>query len=269
VVDGGADVNLAEMLMVKVKEDPRRIVVIGDAMVDQWVHGRIHPCQDDCPKFVDTEMYTTPGGAANALQSVHHWGVKTDLFSYGRDMYPIKRRFIDEDGRVLWRWDDELREVYPCNATRKLALQAVQYSGAVLISDYDKGFMTPEYIARVIEECREHGVPCVADAKREPDIYRGALLKCNREYFTKYRSGVVVTRGAEPPVGLVVNLPPVACRNHIGAGDCFAAHLALALAYEFSLPNAMCIAYSAGRVYVQHLHNRPPRPEEIAEDCST
>lgn len=58
----------------------------------------------------------------------------------------------------------------------------------------------------------------------------------------------------------------VNCVSHVGAGDCFAAHLVLALAHGFSLEDAAAIAHSAGRVYVQHEHNRPPMPEEIAED---
>ena len=61
-------------------------------------------------------------------------------------------------------------------------------------------------------------------------------------------------------------LPKVNCINHVGAGDCFGAHLVLALMYGFSLEDAATIAHSAGRVYVQHLHNRPPLPEEIEED---
>jgi sugar/nucleoside kinase (ribokinase family) len=57
--------------------------------------------------------------------------------------------------------------------------------------------------------------------------------------------------------------------NHVGAGDCFAAHLTLALAYGFSLKEAAGLAHSAGRVYVQSFHNHPPFPTDIAADMST
>lgn len=62
---------------------------------------------------------------------------------------------------------------------------------------------------------------------------------------------------------------PVKIVSHVGAGDCFAAHLALALAYGFSLKEAAVLAHSAGRVYVQSLHNIPPHPAEILADMST
>ena len=54
--------------------------------------------------------------------------------------------------------------------------------------------------------------------------------------------------------------------SHVGAGDCFGAHIVLALAHGFSLREAAALAHSAGRVYVQFPHNRAPRPEEIAAD---
>jgi D-beta-D-heptose 7-phosphate kinase/D-beta-D-heptose 1-phosphate adenosyltransferase len=84
----------------------------------------------------------------------------------------------------------------------------------------------------------------------------------------------VVTHGAFPPVILhqqPYTFPemgkPVPCRNHVGAGDCFGAHLALALASDVhNLRAAVRYAHAAGRVYVQHPHNRPPYLHEIARD---
>ena len=64
-------------------------------------------------------------------------------------------------------------------------------------------------------------------------------------------------------------LTSVKCVNHVGAGDCFSAHLVLALAYGFTLEDAAVIAHSAGRVYVQHQHSRPPLPQEVREDMAS
>ena len=61
----------------------------------------------------------------------------------------------------------------------------------------------------------------------------------------------------------------VEVKNHVGAGDCFAAHLILGLAYGLSLEDAATVAHSAGRVYVQFPHNRPPLPSEIVADFAT
>ncbi len=153
---------------------------------------------------------------------------------------------------------------------------------AVLISDYDKGFLTEEMIEAMVK--RPVASIIVSDAKREPGFYHGALLKCNREYERKFSvtrkidSEFVITNGRDGPhvsinrnqdgwqAFFVRSGSYVECVNHIGAGDCFAAHLTLCLAHGLNLEDAATIAHSAGRVYVQHPHSRPPWPHEIRKD---
>jgi sugar/nucleoside kinase (ribokinase family) len=144
-----------------------------------------------------------------------------------------------------------------------------------LISDYNKGFLTKEFICEIVNICRKRNVPCVADAKREPEVYTGCILKGNAEWahttkINLLHENLVLTYGKNPPTvnakAVGIGSEPVECINHVGAGDCFAAHLTLALAYGFSLEEAAALAHSAGRVYVQHPHNRAPWPKEVAED---
>lgn len=277
--------NIVQKLIHAVLENRKRIVIIGDALTDVWVHGRVEPCQDGCEKFVQERYIEKPGGAWNAQRSLTNWPIDVDLFSFEGNDNGVKMRFIDGDGRIVFRYDSdviadvELRKRYWM--TYKLMLEMVGCASAVLISDYDKGFLTPDYISTVIAACAERGVPCVADAKRAPDVYAGTIIKGNEEYWKKYDhvgrgsvAGSVKTRGYICPVvqlgsnrqAVGVYEPFVDEVNHVGAGDCFAAHLTLALAYELTLTEAAAVAHSAGRVYVQHPHNRPPTPGEIVLD---
>ena len=290
--------NLARRLQDEVNKRRPRIVVCGDAMVDQWVHGRIEDCQDGCPKFVEESRMTTPGGAANAARCLDLWDpVIVDLFSCNEleeeivlgDAYPIKTRFVKPDGKILIRWDSEPRPNTKWYRPHNLALEMVGCAAGVLLSDYDKGFLTPEFIRKVVDLCKERGIPCVADCKREPDLYFGATIKCNKDWNDRHyhspkgqwnhrvggpwvltlgeRQCVVNPTGQYDDTHLCgVEKPAVKCVNHVGAGDCFGAHLTLALACGFSLQDAAALAHSAGRVYVQHPHNRPPYPDEIAAD---
>jgi sugar/nucleoside kinase (ribokinase family) len=156
-----------------------------------------------------------------------------------------------------------------------IALSTIKHAGCVVLSDYNKGLLTPPFIGEIVEECKRRGVPCVADCNRYPGLYDGCITKSNHEWSTLWRrcDKGVVTRGCFPPLVdsfmACNNLPSVNCINHVGAGDCFAAHLALGLAYKFPLKEAATIAHSAGRVYVQHPHNRPPRPDEIVADMAS
>ena len=273
--------SLVTRLTDSIKMKRKRIVVIGDAMIDRWVDGYTGPCQDDCAKFVVQSYMETPGGAMNAERSLSNWcGVDTITYGQGKGRRPVKSRYI-ENGMIRFRVDDETMD-RALLVEREAGLEMVKHAGAVLISDYNKAFLTPDYIAKIIALCNMHGIPCVCDCIREPSIYRGAILKGNQNYLNKYSSriqftdNVIITYGARNPIawdggatnGLGRDLQPVKCINHVGAGDCFAAHMTLALAYGFSLTEAATIAHSAGRVYVQYPLNRPPEPDEIDSDLS-
>ena len=277
--------NLAQKLLSRVREERKLILFLGDAIADVWIHGHLEDCQDGCQKFVQESKVLSMGGAANAETSIVHWRVKTCRYG-SPGVWPTKYRFVGSDGKIIMRWDTPVTET-DFTAQRLASLEVLLQASAVLISDYDKGFLTPQFVREVILNCQSLKIPCVADAKREPALYDGAILKCNSTYQLNHNQelsrsvydsddgrSLVVTCGPDIPAcwdkGKLQKgfrfLPAVPCVNHIGAGDCFAAHLTLALAYGFTLKEAATIAYSAGRVYVQYPHNRPPQPEEVIAD---
>ena len=276
-----------------------RIAVVGDAMRDVYVHGRLESCQENCPKFVREKEITVDGGALNAKRSLENWNV-TACSAFWDISKTKKTRFV-VNGHAVFRDDDEqpLGILPPVQHYRDDAMKFLRETelAAVLISDYDKGFMDAKFIRGVIDLCKQRGIPCVADAKREPAIYEGAIIKGNekwRESHGFYELGSITTHGSSGPGIMVQDSPQihrehkagtfrtssngitrqhdnsnknsVPCVNHVGAGDCFAAHLVLALAHGFTLEQAAEIAHSAGRVYVQFPHNRPPFPHEIKRD---
>lgn len=262
-----------EELIQKDADNPKCIMFVGDVMTDVYVHGTPAPCQENCLKLVEELVIRVPGGSANAVRSLRHWNVKKIApFDLATRHGPIKTRFMDKDECLLRHdWD---HYDFDLNIPREVALQDLEYRDidAVLISDYCKGALTDEFIRQVIELCTRRSIPCVVDAKQHPIIYKGAILKANETWSRTYgHMGDVVTRGSEHPVvrGKTVDkhMPDVTCVNHVGAGDCFAAHLVMCMAYGFNLAVSACIAHSAGRVYVQGRHNMPPTPNEVRKDA--
>lgn len=279
--------NLVSRLLseIKKRERARHIVVIGDVMVDRWVHGYLAPCQDDCQKFVQESFIECPGGAANAAESLRHWPARVSLFGYTSYDCPVKTRYVA--GGIVFRADNDGPHTRSSNyaSARALAIENCRHADAVLLSDYDKGFLTPAFIQEVVEVCKDR-IPVVADCKREPDTYKGCILKGNQTYWSKHKeewlraNKAVVTYGELTPEvvsdGLDTYIEPnihsepfVSCINHVGAGDCFAAHLTLSLGCGFTLKYAAALAHCAGRVYVQHPHNRPPYPTEVSADLDS
>lgn len=276
-----------------IKEDrtlPRRILVIGDGMIDVYIHGHMVDCQEGCPKFMEEYYITRPGGAANAAKSLEHW-FASRICVYDHGDCPIKTRFMVDDKCVFRHDDDRTNLDFGIIRHQIMETLVTWKPEGVLISDYDKGLLTPEFIQVVIVYCTARKIPCVVDAKREPALYEGAILKANGSWGVKYRTvesyrsikdtpvknGVYVeTHGGRYP-GVwdgdrwiptedPYEFRQVTCLNHVGAGDCFAAHLTLALACGLSLKDAAAVAHSAGRVYVQRRHNTPPHPDEIKAD---
>lgn len=280
--------NPVEELIRRDLKKRARLLFIGDSMTDVYVHGRLEEtCQDNCPKFVGQSTVTVSGGSANAARSLSHWHVVSACPTHGLSG-PVKTRFVVRPDNyrdvIVWRHDDDTVK-FDQELARKECLRVLEcypFDG-VLISDYDKGLLTPDFLAKVIWYCKQNNIPCVADAKREPDLYAGAIIKANRDWaskmwfrFAHWREWAVITYAFDPPLlfndgyqgNFMKPMPYVPLVNHVGAGDCFAAHLILALAHRFSLKESAAIAHSAGRVYVQKPHNEPPRPEDIASDLA-
>lgn len=282
-----SDSNLVSRLLTAINSKRPRVVVIGDTMIDRWVSGQIEPCQDDCPKFVHKWVNEVPGGAGNAARSIEQWKVNISLYGYAENDCPVKTRFVNSDNNMLvMRYDNDgpatRGEGYEWARRNALEMVRAGRTEAVLLSDYDKGFLTPGFIQEVVAVCTARHIPCVADCKRAPETYSGCVLKGNNDYWWKHSSDLkaprwgVRTMGCNAPIvhtdGYsleVAELPLVRCVNHVGAGDCFAAHLTLCLACGFTLNEAATLAHSAGRVYVQYPLNRPPHPTEILADLAT
>lgn len=286
--------------------EKKHIAVIGDAMIDEWIVGEETTCQDGCPAFRVKKTLRTPGGVANAARQLKNWPVEVSLFiiadrdlrlvlddhdlsarqDHGCHATPIKTRYVDETNRIFYRADIEIY----LGGLSDWCMQGIQNRivndlaetpfDAIYLSDYDKGLLDDNLISRIAQIGRRRDKPVIIDPKRRPDCCPpDVLIKCNDFYLSKYPDvmghpgGAVVTRGAGRPwIGEQPNFTEpftsrkIHCVNHVGAGDCFGVHLALALAHGIELPKAAIFAHAAGRVYVQKCFGTPPTPEEVYRD---
>ena len=211
---------------------------------------------------------------------------------------PIKKRF--QDGQNLIRWDIETVSFEINEDDRKKLLEVFEeeikknsFEIAVL-SDYGKGaFGDFKFTQDIITICHTHGIKIIVDPKDEPiekwigcNIFKpnsieaelftdvkDPKLQCQRIAEKLSGTNVVITYGGRGVTGMLVdgnifshkpNLSTQAI-SVIGAGDSFVSHLALAVSHNFSLPEAVEIAYKAGVVYVQKEYNKPVYPYELIE----
>jgi len=186
----------------------RRVVVVGDLMLDRFLWGQVRRVSPEAPvPVVDLERETrSAGGAANVARNLAGLGLQVELVGVtgadpGRDLLlaELTRADLDSDGvliardrgttiktrvlgnrRQLVRIDEEQaaplsernREHLLAAATTRLAR-----ADALLLSDYAKGVLTADLCQALIAAARDRGLPVLVDPKAEDfGRYAGATL---------------------------------------------------------------------------------------------
>jgi rfaE bifunctional protein kinase chain/domain len=194
----------------------RRVLVIGDITLDEYLYGRATRLSREAPipvlEWLRREIIL--GGAANPARNVVAVGgaasqigiVGADaegeqvrgllaaagigaaglLVSPARPTTRKTRIMADEAPRLpqqLARLDRLERA--PLSAAEEAGVIAaiaalVPHHEAVICSDYQAGLLTPAVVAAVRERCREHGALFCVDAQGNSRYYTGAdLFRCN------------------------------------------------------------------------------------------
>lgn len=173
-----------------------RVLVIGDAMLDHFVWGRVGRISPEAPvPVVDFERESyIPGGAANVARNLTALNVPTELFGIvGRDAAAaqlkrllsahkigceglledntrdtsVKMRIVAHQQQVV-RLDRETRGKLSAKTTDRLldALNSeLPEAAAVILGDYAKGTITQPLLDEIKTRCYEHGVWLSLDPK--------------------------------------------------------------------------------------------------------
>jgi rfaE bifunctional protein kinase chain/domain len=190
----------------------RRVVVIGDVMLDTTVRGVVTRISPEAPVPILESPVTgyAPGGAANVALNIRALGGSPVIFgAVGLDAEGARlRRLLHqldvEDGLVddplrpttvktrivaqnqqIARVDRESREPLDARAVRTLRGRigpALESADAVVISDYAKGVLVPALVRPALATATRLGVPVVVDPKRveAPDYSGATVLTPNR-----------------------------------------------------------------------------------------
>jgi D-beta-D-heptose 7-phosphate kinase/D-beta-D-heptose 1-phosphate adenosyltransferase len=190
----------------------KRIVVVGDAMLDVYLGGDVERISPEAPVPVVKvrERRYAMGGAANVAQNVASAGARVSLVAaagtepagvrlramveaIGADSATIiaterpttcKTRVVARAQQML-RFDEEEDGDLPAHDVQRLLdtlLPLVAKADAVVLEDYNKGVLVPAVITAATEAASRRGIPTVVDPKfRNFFSYRGAtVFKPNR-----------------------------------------------------------------------------------------
>lgn len=309
-----------------------RILVVGDVMLDHYIWGDATRISPEAPvPVVDIAKDTwTAGGAANVALNIASLGAQCTLAGFiGRDETGRRLTSILNDHGIatlptpgeaptilktrvlvqrqqLCRLDREAAPAaYALSADRGAALlrPAIRNCDAVILSDYAKGVLSNELIARLTQLAHESGKLIALDPKprrhlefRDLDLItpnkREALQLagiepsahapfpaaevCARLHERYGTRNLVITLGEDGMLlsanGRVVKQIPTAAREVFdvsGAGDTALAGLVLALAAKASLTDAAHFSNAAAGVVVGKLGTATVTPSELRAYVAT
>jgi bifunctional ADP-heptose synthase (sugar kinase/adenylyltransferase) len=239
-----------------------KILLLGDSCYDYYHYGEVKRISPEAPIPILDFTHVTKkfGMASNVYDNLKALGVDVHIVT---SFSENKRRYIDKKtGQQLLRVDEKINEEQYEN------VEAPLFSDydAIVISDYNKGFLSYEAIEEIIQTF--HGPIFVDTKKTDLARFESAIVKINEfeyEKATSYCSSLIVTRGGRNVTyGEDSYTPPrVDAYDVCGAGDTFLAALAFEYLRKNDMERAILFAMKAASITVKHIGVYAPTLEEI------
>jgi bifunctional ADP-heptose synthase (sugar kinase/adenylyltransferase) len=274
-----------------------KILVIGETCLDVFVKCKVERLCPEAPvpllnPISSTENY---GMAGNVVANLNSLGGK-DVFvnSITPASTIIKTRYIDsQTGYIITRIDEQdfipesssFWKLYPDSY---LSEYITSDWDAVVISDYNKGFLSGLDIMRIAKICDGKGIPTFLDTKKilgswSSDI---SFVKINEKEYKQQCStspcpedlcrAMIVTLGDKGSkwvnADILVPVKPISVSDVSGAGDTYIAAFVIKYLSERkvkvksiidSIKSAMQYANNAARIAVSKRGVVVVKPEEI------
>ena len=229
-----------------------KVLLIGDTCEDRYFYGDVKRLNPEAPvPILEYRRGVTSKGMA--------WNVRENLMSFGVEVYIsthpeeiIKTRYIDEkSNQQIMRYDEE-PEITPISFEFPDEWKTTY--DALVISDYDKGFITQE---KLFELSNWFQGPVFIDTKKTC-IPGNAFIKVNESEFKKIThfipDNMIITKGGEGTEyqGKLYPAEKVNVFDVVGAGDTFLAALTYGYLKYGRIEEAIPLANKAAAVAVSH-----------------
>ena len=229
-----------------------KVLLIGDTCEDRYFYGDVKRLNPEAPvPILEYRRGVTSKGMA--------WNVRENLMSFGVEVYIsthteeiIKTRYIDEkSNQQIMRYDEE-PEITPISFEFPDEWKTTY--DALVISDYDKGFITQE---KLFELSNWFQGPVFIDTKKIC-IPGNAFIKVNEYEFKKIThfipDNMIITKGGEGTEyqGKMYPAEKVNVFDVVGAGDTFLAALTYGYLKYGRIEEAIPLANKAAALAVSH-----------------
>ena len=127
------------------------VLLIGDSCTDEWVYGscdRLSP-EGPIPVLKYTEKQSAPGMAANVNENLKSLGITVNFLT-NRETITKTRYVHEKSNQQIMRLDTEPK-VEPLKLHQITMAAMHQSYDAIVVSDYNKGFVTQEKMFELVE----------------------------------------------------------------------------------------------------------------------
>jgi rfaE bifunctional protein kinase chain/domain len=192
--EGKVEINKLEKVLFKM--NGKKIAVLGDLMLDQYLWGSADRISAEAPiPVVDIKNREYRlGGAANVVNNIYSMNaepivigllgcdnyatemidilkkmkIKTDFILQDKARHTTLKTRIFSSNHQMLRYDLENREDISQALENKLnymITMALEKADALIIEDYNKGLLTPKIIKHAIKTARKKQIPITVDPK--------------------------------------------------------------------------------------------------------
>ena len=239
-----------------------KVLLIGDSCTDEYVYGSCERLNPEAPvPILKFNRKETKKGMA--------WNVRENIESFGIEVYMItnqetitKTRYIDEKyNQQILRVDNEPN------------LKPMEYDlpdghfDALVISDYDKGFLSNEKVFELVEW---FDGPVFIDSKKTKLPKESCFVKINDLEFSKLDNpadNLIITRGSKGAEyqGKLYPGEKVDIFDAVGAGDTFLSALVYFYLKYGKIEEAIPYANKAAAIAVSNFGTYILTKEDVNE----
>ena len=229
-----------------------KVLLLGGSCEDEYIYGRCNRMSPEAPVPVldYAKIKTTSGMAGNVCLNLQSFGLDITFLTNNEQL--VKTRFIDEkSNQQILRVDNEEK-------IKPLMIPVMTDSfDAVVISDYNKGYLTIEKIFEIVERS---SCPVFIDSKKsilpnKPNCF----VKINDVEYEKLDDynidNLIVTKGSEGCIYKQTLYPAekVNVYDVVGAGDTFLAALVYGYITTNNIDESLMLGNRAAAIAVQQL----------------
>lgn len=208
-----------------------KVLVIGESCTDKFIYGNVDRLNPEAPTQIFTPLYEkeNSGMGGNVAEHLKNLNISFDFITNKEKI--IKTRYVDEASNyILLRVDEDIK-LAPTNQIINVRLY-----NFIIISDYNKGFLTEDYMQSLINFATIANRLVFLDTKKNLGKWSyKAWTKINEKEYSRHhdflnKDQTVITLGKAGVKYRDEIIPPEAeilTRDVVGAGDTFLVFFAL------------------------------------------